>query len=68
MTLIAAPMAFASAAIGSAGLVPCRPAVGPVIVLCASLFFLGSLLFGARASVRMCPRPASSLARLGPTR
>jgi zinc/manganese transport system permease protein len=26
---------------------------GPVIVLFASLFFLGSLLLGARASVRM---------------
>ena len=35
-----------------AGLVPCRPAVGPVIVLVASLFFLVSLLFGSRASVR----------------
>ncbi|MFO1087763.1 MAG: metal ABC transporter permease [Reyranellaceae bacterium] len=53
MTLIAAPMAFASAAIGLLVSFHAGLPSGPVIVLCASLFFLGSLLFGARASVRV---------------
>ena len=53
MTLIAAPMAFASAAIGLLVSFHAGLPSGPVIVLFASLFFLGSLLMGARASVRM---------------
>ena len=52
MTLIAAPMAFASAAIGLLVSFHAGLPSGPVIVLFASLFFLGSLLLGARASVR----------------
>ena len=54
MTLIAAPMAFASAAIGLLVSFHAGLPSGPVIVLFASLFFLGSLLFGSRASVRAC--------------
>jgi zinc/manganese transport system permease protein len=53
MTLIAAPMAFASAAIGLLVSFHAGLPSGPVIVLFASLFFVGSLLVGARASVRM---------------
>jgi zinc/manganese transport system permease protein len=53
MTLIAAPMAFASAAIGLLVSFHAGLPSGPVIVLFASLFFLGSLLVGSRASVRM---------------
>jgi zinc/manganese transport system permease protein len=53
MTLIAAPMAFASAAIGLLVSFHAGLPSGPVIVLFASLFFVGSLLLGARASVRM---------------
>jgi len=53
MTLVAAPMAFASAAIGLLVSFHAGLPSGPVIVLFASLFFLGSLLLGARASVRM---------------
>jgi len=53
MTLIAAPMAFASAAIGLLVSFHAGLPSGPVIVLFASLFFLGSLLLGSRASVRM---------------
>jgi zinc/manganese transport system permease protein len=52
MTLVAAPMAFASAAIGLLVSFHAGWPSGPVIVLFASLFFLGSLLFGVRASVR----------------
>src|SRR5881394_2104668 len=44
MTAIAAPMAVLSAAVGLLS--------GPLIVLMASLFFLASLVFGTRASVR----------------
>src|SRR5229473_434824 len=44
MTLIAAPMAFASAAIGLLVSFHAGLPSGPVIVLFASLFFLGSLL------------------------
>jgi len=59
MTLIAAPMAFASAAVGLLVSFHAGLPSGPVIVLCASLFFLGSLLLGARASVRArLSRPA----------
>ncbi len=53
MTLIAAPMAFASVAIGLLVSFHAGLPSGPVIVLFASLFFLGSLLVGSRASVRM---------------
>src|SRR5216684_3467704 len=53
MTLIAAPMAFASAAIGLLVSFHAGLPSGPVIVLFASLFFVGSLLLGSRASVRM---------------
>jgi zinc/manganese transport system permease protein len=52
MTLIAVPMAFVS---GLAGLLLSFHAglpSGPVIVLVAALFFLGSLLAGSRDSVR----------------
>jgi zinc/manganese transport system permease protein len=52
MTLVAAPMAFASAFIGLLVSFHAGLPSGPVIVLFASLFFLGSLLLGSRASVR----------------
>ena len=52
MTLIAAPMAFLSGAIGLLLSFHAGLPSGPVIVLMASLFFLLSLLFGSRASVR----------------
>ncbi|WIM10963.1 metal ABC transporter permease [Enhydrobacter sp.] len=52
MTAIAAPMAFLSAAIGLLVSFHAGLPSGPAIVLVASLFFLGSLLFGSRASVR----------------
>lgn len=52
MTAIAAPMAFFSAAIGLLVSFHAGLPSGPVIVLVASLFFLGSLLLGSRASVR----------------
>jgi zinc/manganese transport system permease protein len=52
MTAVAAPMAFASAAIGLLLSFHAGLPSGPVIVLVASLFFLASLLFGNRASVR----------------
>ena len=52
MTLIAAPMAFLSGAIGLLLSFHAGLPSGPVIVLIASLGFLGSLLFGSRASVR----------------
>ena len=52
MTAIAAPMAFLSGAIGLLVSFHAGLPSGPVIVLVASLFFLGSLLFGSRASVR----------------
>ena len=52
MTLVAAPMAFASALIGLLVSFHVGLPSGPVIVLFASLFFLGSLLLGSRASVR----------------
>ncbi|MBS0221473.1 MAG: metal ABC transporter permease [Proteobacteria bacterium] len=52
MTAIAAPMAFLSAAIGLLVSFHAGLPSGPVIVLVASLFFLGSLLLGSRASVR----------------
>ena len=52
MTLVAAPMAFASAAIGLLVSFHAGLPSGPVIVLFASLFFLASLLLGTRASVR----------------
>ena len=52
MTLIAAPIAFASAAIGLLVSFHGGLPSGPVIVLFTSLFFLGSLLLGTRASVR----------------
>ena len=53
MTLLAAPMAFASAAIGLLVSFHAGLPSGPVIGLCASLCFLGSLLFGSRASGRV---------------
>ena len=52
MTAIAAPMAFLSAAIGLLVSFHAGLPSGPAIVLVASLFFLGPLLFGSRASVR----------------
>lgn len=52
MTMIAAPMAIASAAAGLLLSFHAGLPSGPVIVLIASLFFLGSLLFGSRASLR----------------
>src|SRR5947207_9792397 len=52
MTLVAAPMAFLSSAIGLVVSFHAGLPSGPMIVLVASLFFLGSLLFGTRASVR----------------
>ena len=51
-TRIASPMGFASAAIGLLVSFHAGLPSGPLIVLFASLFFLGSLVFGARASVR----------------
>jgi len=53
MTLIAVPMALLSSAIGLTVSFHAGLPSGPVIVLFASLFFLGSLLLGSRASVRM---------------
>jgi len=52
MTLAAAPMAFLSSIIGLVASFHTGLPSGPMIVLVASLFFLGSLLFGSRASVR----------------
>jgi zinc/manganese transport system permease protein len=52
MTLIAAPMAFASGAIGLLLSFHAGLPSGPTIVLIASGFFLGSVLLGARGSVR----------------
>jgi zinc/manganese transport system permease protein len=52
MTAVATPMAFLSAAIGLLVSFHAGLPSGPVIVLIASLFFLGSLLLGSRASVR----------------
>lgn len=52
MTAVAAPMAFASAALGLLLSFHAGLPSGPVIVLVASVFFLVSLLFGNRASVR----------------
>lgn len=52
MTLIAAPMAFLSGLIGLLLSFHAGLPSGPTIVLIASLFFLGSLLLGTRASVR----------------
>ena len=52
MTLVAVPMAFLSSAIGLVVSFHAGLPSGPVIVLVASLFFLGSLLLGSRASVR----------------
>jgi zinc/manganese transport system permease protein len=52
MTLVAVPMAFLSSAIGLVVSFHASLPSGPVIVLVASLFFLISLLVGARASVR----------------
>jgi len=52
MTAIAAPMAFLSGVIGLLLSFHAGLPSGPVIVLAASLFFLGSLLVGSRASVR----------------
>ncbi|MFO1079709.1 MAG: metal ABC transporter permease [Reyranellaceae bacterium] len=59
MTVLAAPIAFASATIGLLLSFHAGLPSGPVIVLVASLFFLVSLLFGSRASVRArLSRPA----------
>jgi zinc/manganese transport system permease protein len=52
MTLIAVPMAFASGLIGLLVSFHGGLPSGPVIVLVAALFFLGSLLIGSRDSVR----------------
>jgi len=52
MTMIAVPMAFLSGAIGLLVSFHGGLPSGPVIVLIASLFFLGSLLVGTRTSVR----------------
>jgi zinc/manganese transport system permease protein len=52
MTLVAVPLAFLSSAIGLVVSFHASLPSGPVIVLVASLFFLASLLFGTRASVR----------------
>ena len=52
MTLIAVPMALLSSAIGLIASFHAGLPSGPVIVLVASLGFLGSLLVGTRASVR----------------
>ena len=51
MTIIAAPMAFLSGAIGLLLSFHAGLPSGPTIVLVASTFFLGSLVFGSRASV-----------------
>jgi zinc/manganese transport system permease protein len=53
MTAIAVPTAFLSGAIGLLVSYHAGLPSGPVIVLIASLFFLGSLLFGTRASLRV---------------
>ena len=53
MTLVAAPMALASAVVGLLVSFHAGLPSGPLIVLCASLCFCGSLLFGRRASVRL---------------
>jgi len=59
MTLIAAPMAFLSGAVGLLLSFHAGLPSGPVIVLMASLCFLVSLLFGSSASVRArLSRPA----------
>jgi zinc/manganese transport system permease protein len=52
MTLIAVPMAFASGVVGLLLSFHAGLPSGPVIVLVAALFFLGSLLVGSRDSVR----------------
>src|SRR5258708_34741820 len=52
MTVIAVPLAFLSSAIGLTASFHFGLPSGPVIVLVASLCFLGSLVFGTRASVR----------------
>ena len=52
MTAVAVPMAFLSGVIGLLLSFHAGLPSGPVIVLVASLFFLGSLLVGTRASVR----------------
>jgi zinc/manganese transport system permease protein len=52
MTLIAVPVAFLSGAIGLLLSFHAGLPSGPTIVLVTSLFFLGSLLLGSRASVR----------------
>jgi zinc/manganese transport system permease protein len=52
MTLIAVPMAFASGVVGLLLSFHAGLPSGPVIVLVAALFFLGSLLLGSRDSVR----------------
>jgi zinc/manganese transport system permease protein len=52
MTMIAAPMAFASGAIGLLLSFHAGLPSGPTIVLVASGFFLASVLLGARGSVR----------------
>ena len=52
MTAAAVPMAFLSGAIGLLVSYHAGLPSGPVIVLIASLFFLGSLLVGTRASLR----------------
>ena len=61
MTLVAAPMGVASALIGLLVSFHAGLPSGPVIVLCASLFFLGSLLFGSRASIRARLSPPAHL-------
>jgi len=52
MTAIAAPMAFLSGVLGLLVSFHAGLPSGPLIVLMASLFFLASLVFGTRASVR----------------
>ena len=52
MTAIAAPMALLSGLIGLLLSFHAGLPSGPMIVLMASLFFLGSLLLGTRASIR----------------
>ena len=52
MTLIAVPMAFASGVVGLLLSFHAGLPSGPVIVLVAALFFLGSLVVGSRDSVR----------------
>lgn len=59
MTAIAVPVGFLSGAIGLLLSFHAGLPSGPVIVLVASLFFLGSLMLGTRASVRArLSRPA----------